>query len=137
MRNRSFLRPVVSAAAFLFLCCVAAVALPPRNAITGVIKTSRITLANDSTLPNGNLLKAGDYTVKVNNSQVEFLQYGKVKGETSATLVPENHRINSTQVLLSQNQITELDLKGMHDKVMLSTAGTAPTAMPMGSNSGQ
>ncbi len=60
------------------------------SALAFAEKPKTVTLHYDSVLPNGQTLKAGDYTVKVDESvhKVQFLQKGKVVAEAPCNCVP-------------------------------------------------
>jgi hypothetical protein len=67
-------------------------------------------------------LKAGDYTVKVNGNQVEFLDEHGNKLDLPATIQEGDRKFDHTAVDLSndsgQNHIQWIELQGTKDKIV-------------------
>lgn len=126
---RSFLKPVLAAAvAVIFAGSLASANFWSHSKST--MKTGNISLAQDSRILNGPMLKAGDYKVELLKTspapQIAFYQNGKLIEKTTAKLVNATAKNDETKVLSDKGKnntqiITEMDLSGWNQNVVFSS----------------
>ncbi len=99
------------------------------SALAFAEKPQTVTVHYNSILPNGQTLKAGDYTIKVDESvhKVQFLQKGKVVAEAPCNCKPGNKN-DRTECVFSKDKegkqkLQEVRVKGDTKQIVLEGAG--------------
>ncbi len=97
-------------------------------------KSADVEILQAARIPGGPTLQSGEYRVALNNSstkpEIGFYQNGKLVAEVPAKLVEQSKKINKTEIYLdtqadSTQVITEMDLSGWRDKVLLGKNNSA------------
>ena len=117
--TKSILRTAVMLAGVIFISSVIALAE----------KAKTVAVHYDSVLPNGQTLKAGEYTVNVDESvhKVQFLQKGKVVAETHCNCVTGKKNDKSECVFKKDKEgkqtLQEVRVKGDTKQIVMEGAG--------------
>jgi len=94
-------------------------------------KSYSVTLDQDAKLSNGAGLKAGDYTVKIqehtNSPEVEFYSQGNLVAKEQATVQTRAQKNQYTALELNSkgntNVLTAIDPNGMRERLVFSSPG--------------
>jgi archaeosine-15-forming tRNA-guanine transglycosylase len=112
--SRSKMNGVLTILAALALALsIAAHATPAKDAkstVTPIVKTE-LRLLSPATL-GGTELKAGEYSVTVDDAHARFSRNGKVIAEASVQWKDENAKPQTNAVVVDSNQIKELHFGG-------------------------
>jgi hypothetical protein len=117
--SKSVLKSLVALAAAIFIC----------SAIAFAAKAKTVSVHYDSILPNGQTLKAGEYTVHVDETahKVQFMQKDKVIAETPCNCV-EGKKNDKTECVFKKNKegkqtLQEVRVKGDTKQIVMEGAG--------------
>lgn len=117
--NKNILKSLAILAGAIFIFSALAFAEKPKT----------ITVHYDSILPNGQTLKAGEYTVKVDEAihKVQFLQKGKVVAEAPCNCVPGDKNSKTECVFKSDKEgkkvLQEVRVKDDTKHIIMEGAG--------------
>jgi hypothetical protein len=117
--TKSVLKTLVALAGAIFICSAIALAEKPKT----------VSVHYDSVLPNGQTLKAGEYTVNVDESihKVQFLQKGKVVAEAPCNCV-KGAKNEKTECIFKKDKegkqmLQEVRVKGDTKQIVMEGAG--------------
>lgn len=118
--SRNVIRVMMGFAAMI--CFSAVLALAAKN--------PKVSVFYDTNLPNGQELKAGEYTVQMikDGHAVQFLQKGEVKAEMPCNCIKTEKKHGETQVIFTKNAegkeiLQELRLKGDTKNIVFEAEG--------------
>lgn len=117
--SKSVLRTLVALAGAIFIC----------SAIAFAEKAKTVTLHYDSVLPNGQTLKAGEYTVHVDETahKVQFMQKDKVVAEAPCNCI-QGKKNDKTECVFKKDKegkqiLQEVRVKGDSKQIVMEGAG--------------
>ena len=117
--TKNVLKSVVMLAGAILFCSIIALAE----------KVPTVNVHYDSILPNGQTLKAGDYTVKVDESvhKVKFLQEGKVVAEAPCNCKAGGTNKKTTCLFIKDKEgkqvLQEVRVKGDTRQIVMEGSG--------------
>ena len=117
--TKNILKTAVMLAGAILIC----------SAIALAEKAPTVNVHYDSVLPNGQTLKAGDYTVKVDESvhKVQFLQKGKVVAEAPCNCKAGEKNQKTTCLFLKEKEgkqiLQEVRVKGETRQIVMEGSG--------------
>ncbi len=117
--TKNVLKTLVALAGAILICSVIALAEKPKT----------VSVHYDSVLPNGQTLKAGEYTVKVDEAahKVQFMQKDKVVAESPCNCI-QGKKNEKTECVFKKDKegkqmLQEVRVKGDTKQIVMEGAG--------------
>ncbi len=124
--NKCILKSLLALASAILICSAIAFAEKAKTVST---KAQIVTVHYDSVLPNGQTLKAGEYTVNVDEAvhKVQFLQKGRVVAEAPCNC-NQGKKNDKTECVFKQSKegkkiLQEVRVKGDTRQIVMEGAG--------------